>query len=119
MSTPGIGDYGDKTKVHMAIGEYVGDVYIWHTLLGEIDFACFGNQAATDCPVFFASGGGGITKVGGTTREHVYFGFGDGWIYNNSAQGVASSLPDLYTECLPEPTSIMLLGLAGFLLRRR
>ena len=83
---------------------------LWHFLVGEMAFSEPGD-------VFFEAGGGGITLKGGTTREEVYFGRGDPFIYNNAPKGTRTTLKDL--TVIPEPASLLLVGLAGLFLRRR
>ena len=85
-----------------------------HFMLGEFSFTC------DDCfaqPVYLEAGGNGIKLRNGTAREHVYFGFGDSWVYNDSPQGMRTDMPDLFL--IPEPNGLLLFGVAGLVLRRR
>ena len=91
-----------------------GSAYLWHSLLGEVAFTADGPGPI---PVYLESSGVGIIKDGGTTSEHVYFGFGDAWVYNSSPDGTGSTLPDLYI--IPEPATLTLIGLLGLTIRRR
>jgi len=69
-----------------------------HYVLGELSFS-------TPAEVRMFAGGGGITRKGGGTREIVIFGRG------------GPNDPDLYV--VPEPTGLLLLGIAAVALRRR
>lgn len=81
-----------------------------HYLIATYDFD-------GSAPVFLAPGFGGISLSGaGPGENDVYIGFGDGPIPDN-AIGVETDVADL--TFIPEPASMLLLGLAGLLLRRR
>lgn len=116
VTTKGLGAYGDPLQYEADLG---GGVFVEHTLVGELDFSAF-DGLSNIVEVYLEASGQGITLQGGTTQEEVYFGFGDGPIVNSADQGTRSALPDLYLHSdVPEPASLLLLGLAGFVLRRR
>ena len=48
----------------------------------------------------------------------IFFGFGDAPLLDN-AVGQISDVPDFICNCIPEPASMLLIGLAGLFLRRR
>lgn len=81
--------------------------------MGYLDFAA--NNGTSE--VKFQVGNSGITRAGGSpTVDDVNFGAGDAALRGNQF-GEVSTLAD--ATITPEPTSLLLLGLAGLALRRR
>ena len=102
---------GNSLEPIIAPGYNVGT----HWLLGEIVFDAAGGNGT-----FLEVGDQGIARSGGGPGlDDVYFGFDlagmpDGPIPNNGF-GQISTYPDI----IPEPASLLLIGLAGLALRRR
>jgi hypothetical protein len=66
--------------------------------------------------LYFGVGTGGIARQGGDVdSDLIYFGAADGMRGDAFAQ--FPTVPLL--TCIPEPASLLLLGLAGLVLRRR
>ena len=81
-----------------------------HYLLGETVYPDYG----VPYPVFMAIGEGIKWP---RERGRVAFGFGDEWLWGDTPRGSKSRLPDLHVT--PEPSGLLLLGVAVLLARRR
>lgn len=87
----------------------MGDGPNGSTLLGYVDVV---GDAGTN--IWFSGNGFGIAEEGGVPDDTVYFGFGDEAVPNLTG---VSAVAD--ATIVPEPASLMLLGLGALALRRR
>jgi hypothetical protein len=113
FGNPGSGNFGVRNRnLFNSDDQFTNDDVTDATLLGWIDVA--GNNGG----VFFEVGNATMARDGGGNKEAVYFGFGDeGDGIKGDDVDRASSMAD--ATIVPEPSSLLLLGLAGLALRRR
>lgn len=85
--------------------------------LGYIDLSA--NTGATNAEVRLVVDNAGISRQGGNVNEDlIFFGFGDPGL-RGDAFGQASRDADAIVAPIPEPASMLLVGLAALALRRR
>jgi len=85
--------------------------------LGYIDLS--GNTGATAAEVRLSVDDAGISRQGGDVNvDRVFFGFGDAGL-RGDAFGQSSTGADATVAAVPEPASMLLVGLAALALRRR
>lgn len=85
--------------------------------LGYIDLS--GNTGATNAEIRLTVDAAGISRQGGdVANDRVFFGFGDAGL-RGDAFGQGSSVADATVTAVPEPASMLLVGLAALALRRR
>lgn len=82
------------------------------TILGYVDV-----ESAGTADVWLTVDALGIAIMGGSPNDRIYMGFGDDPVPAGGAPGTRTSIAD--ATIVPEPASLMLLGLGALALRRR
>ena len=84
-----------------------------HFMVGEITMPGASEE-------FLAVGVGGIARRGGDVlTDGIYFGFTPGGAWDGPLRGDDLGAVSAFSDIVPEPASLLLLGLAGLALRRR